>query len=505
MAAEGTAAVVGEVREVPRWVRRLVAARGVRLADKTLYWWSVHLSRFLKYCRGAGATASENLPSAIGQYLGGMREGGTSKPFQVEQARQALEVFRDGVENWQWREDGERAGPTFRLKTRAGVGGSSVKILDTSESASVSESERSSNSESAPLPTLASSLPPSGLTAASGDVWDGRQGVAGILETMCRALRVRHYGIRTEEAYLQWAGRFLTYSGSQDPKGLAGPEVQRFLEHLALERNVSASTQNQAFSALLFLFGTVLGRPLERLAETIRARRPQRLPVVLSRDEAQRLLVAMEGTLGVMARILYGTGLRVMEMLRLRVKDIDFERGLITVREGKGAKDRVVMLPESLRGPLLAHLERARVLFDSDREAGFAGVWLPRALEVKYPNAGKEWGWQWVFPSKDLSVDPRSGLRRRHHVHDRTIGRAIGDARRTAGIQKPVTAHSLRHSFATHLLESGADIRTVQELLGHSSLETTMIYTHVMERRGVAGVRSPLDDWGAPGSRPGAA
>ncbi len=314
-----------------------------------------------------------------------------------------------------------------------------------------------------------------------------------MVEAMRRALRVRHYRLRTEEAYLQWAERFGRFCEDRDAADWGNREARRFLEHLALERNVSASTQNQAFSALLFLFETVLGRPLGEMAGTIRARRPERLPVVLSREEARRLLAVTEGTVGLMLRLLYGTGMRLMEVLRLRVKDIDFERGQITVREGKGAKDRVVMLPEVLREPLRAHLERVRVLHDRDLADGVGGVWLPGALEVKYPNAGKEWGWQWVFPSKEISVDPRGGALRRHHVHENTLGKALGEARRVAGIDKPVSAHTLRHSFATHLLESGADIRTVQELLGHASLETTMIYTHVMERRGVAGVKSPLD------------
>ncbi len=476
-------------REVPTWVRRLVLARGVRLSEKTLYWWGVHLSRFLKHCRCAGRGASEDLATAVGQFLEAMGEGGTAKPFQVEQARQALDVFVAGVENWRWREDGERAGPVFRLKA--------TSVAGTHGGNGPAGVERVGGEPGAGREVLGSGGGPrrSGADASEGaDVaWDGTGGLAGLLKTMRNALRVRHYRLRTEEAYLQWAERFGRFCEDRDAQDWGGREARRFLEHLALERNVSASTQNQAFSSLLFLFGTVLGRPLESLAGTIRARRPERLPVVLSRDEVRRMLATLEGTVGLMVRLLYGTGMRLMEVLRLRVKDIDFERGQITVREGKGAKDRVVMLPESLRDGLRTHLDRVQVLYDRDRADGIGGVWLPGALSVKYPNAGTDWGWQWMFPSKEISVDPRDGARRRHHVHDKTLGRAISDACRTAAIDKPVTAHTLRHSFATHLLESGADIRTVQELLGHASLETTMIYTHVMERRGVAGVQSPLD------------
>ena len=259
-----------------------------------------------------------------------------------------------------------------------------------------------------------------------------------------------------------------------------------------MARQVSASTQNQALSALLFLHQVVLEHPLGDLGDTVRARRPARLPVVLSREEIQRLLAGLEGTLGLIARVLYGTGQRLLETLRLRVKDLDFERDQIVVRQGKGDKDRVVMLPETLRQPLQAHLQRVRLLWESDRAQGLPGVALPDALERKYPAAGTEWVWMWAFPSKRLSLDPRSGLQRRHHAHATVVQRAVKAAARLARIEKPVSCHSLRHSFATHLLEAGADICTVQELLGHQSLETTQIYTHVMQKPGI-GVKSPLD------------
>lgn len=273
---------------------------------------------------------------------------------------------------------------------------------------------------------------------------------------------------------------------------LGEKQVQRYLEYLALTRRVAASSQNQAFSALLFFFKRVLVRPLGDMEETARARRGSKLPVVLGRGEVKRLLAVTEGTSGLMMRLLYGAGLRLQECIRLRVKEVDFERGVIFVRDGKGGKDRVVMLPVSVQAGFTEHLARLKVLWEHDRENKVDGVWLPDALERKYPNAGKEWGWQWVFAAKGLSVDPRSGKTRRHHVSDNALHKAVKLAALQAGIAKPVSAHVLRHSFATHLLEAGTDIRTVQELLGHASVETTQIYTHVMAKPGL-GVRSPLD------------
>jgi integron integrase len=305
--------------------------------------------------------------------------------------------------------------------------------------------------------------------------------------------RLRHYSLRTEQTYQEWVERFLRFHGDAEPLSLGEAEVREFLEYLAVARNVSASTQNQAFSALLFLYGMVYERPLNDLRDVLRARRAGRLPVVLSREEVQRVLNAMEGTLGLIARLLYGTGMRLMEGLRLRVKDVDFERGTITIREGKGDKDRMVMLPETLKGGLITHLDRVRILWESDRALEIPGVWMPDALDRKYPEAGKEWAWMWVFPSRRLSLDPRSGVERRHHAHETGVQRAVKEAARLARIPKPVGCHTLRHSFATHLLERGTDIRSVQELLGHQSVETTQIYTHVMSRPGM-GVVSPLDD-----------
>ncbi len=287
-------------------------------------------------------------------------------------------------------------------------------------------------------------------------------------------------------------GRFLAWRGAGSLAEVETLDIRRYLETLAVERRVSASTQNQAFSALLYFFEQGLHRPLGDLKGTLRAAPNRRLFVVLSREEVTRLLAALAGTFNLMARLLYGTGMRLMECCRLRVKDIDFERGQIVIHEGKGNKDRVVMLPQKLASPLEQHLARVKLLFDADRRAGLPGVYLPGALEAKYPNAGKEWIWYWVFPAKNLSVDPRSQVRRRHHVHENGLQKAVQSAKRLAGIPKRIGCHTLRHCFATHLLEAGADIRTVQELLGHESVETTMIYLHLMQKPGY-GVRSPLD------------
>ena len=291
---------------------------------------------------------------------------------------------------------------------------------------------------------------------------------------------------------MDWIKRFIRHFGKRHPKDMGADEVQSFLTHLAVAGNVAASTQNQAKSALLFLYKEVLALELPWLDKVEAARTPKRLPVVLTRDEVMAVLLRLEGRHGLIARLLYGTGLRIMECLRLRIKDVDFERGEILVRDGKGAKDRVTMLPASVIPALREHVERARELHRQDLAAGHGEVHLPYALDRKYPSAGREWMWQYVFPSASLSIDPRTGVVRRHHVQDQSVQRAIRQAVRDAGINKPATPHTLRHSFATHLLDSGYDIRTVQELLGHSDVSTTMIYTHVLNRGG-RGVASPLD------------
>ncbi len=305
-------------------------------------------------------------------------------------------------------------------------------------------------------------------------------------------LRRKHYSIRTEQSYVDWIKRFILFNAKRHPAQMGKPEVNAFLTHLATQRNVAASTQNQALSAILFLYREVLELELEWVDGFERSKRPVRLPVVLTPAEAHSVLSKLEGTKWLMAGLLYGAGLRLMECLRLRVKDVDFGYGQILVRDGKGAKDRVTMLPQVVIEPLTAHLERVRALHDRDLAAGFGEVWLPHALERKYPRAAREWGWQYVFPSRKLSADPRSGVIRRHHLDEDVLQRAVKEAARLTDVRKPVSCHAFRHSFATHLLESGYDIRTVQELLGHSDVSTTMIYTHVMNKGG-RGVKSPLD------------
>jgi len=301
-----------------------------------------------------------------------------------------------------------------------------------------------------------------------------------------------HYSDRTEETYVHWIKRFIYFSDKRHPAELGAEEVTAFLNHLARERNVAAATQNQALSALLFLYKEVLAQPLPWLDQLERAKRPARMPTVLTRGQVQRLLGAMHGTKWLMASLLYGAGLRLRECLKLRVKDIDFEYRQILVRDGKGGKDRVTMLPESVIEPLNAHLAAARKLHERDVAGGYGDVELPDALARKYPRAPYEWGWKFVFPSHKLSTDPKTGVIRRRHVYENFLIRGVKDAARAAGIVKHVSCHTLRHSFATHLLEAGYDIRTVQELLGHSDVSTTMIYTHVLNKGG-RGVASPLD------------
>jgi integron integrase len=306
------------------------------------------------------------------------------------------------------------------------------------------------------------------------------------------AIRFRHYSLRTEDTYLHWIKRFIAFHEQRHPAEMGEQEVGQFLSALAVEQRVSAATQNQALNALVFLYRHVLKLDVGQIENIMRAKQPHRLPVVLRKHEVKALLDALAGVHWIMGHLLYGAGLRLMECLRLRVKDIDFSANHIVVREGKGNKDRLTMLPLAVKAPLAAHLVRVRELHQRDLARGFGSVYLPDALHRKYPNAPKEWGWQWVFPARQLSVDPRSGIHRRHHLQENVLQRAVRDAARHAGIVKPVGCHTLRHSFATHLLESGYDIRTIQELLGHKDVSTTMIYTHVLNRGG-KGVTSPSD------------
>jgi integron integrase len=312
------------------------------------------------------------------------------------------------------------------------------------------------------------------------------------LDLLRERIRLRHYSIRTEDTYVDWVRRFILFHDRRHPAEMGKLELEAFLTHLAVERNVAASTQNQAKSALLFLYREVLELELPWLDDVEKAKKPKRLPVVLTEAEVQAVLGELEGVWRLLGRLLYGSGLRLMEGVRLRVKDVEFSRREIVVREGKGFKDRVTMLPDSLVEPLQTHLKKVRKLHEQDLAAGFGEVYLPYALARKYPSASREWAWQYTFPSSQLSFDPRSGVQRRHHLDEKGMQRAMKQAVRSLDLAKLATPHTLRHSFATHLLAAGHDIRTVQELLGHSNVQTTMIYTHVLNRGG-RGVSSPLD------------
>ena len=445
-------------------VRRIIMAAGVEVPDREAYWLGFHMERFVKHARELGELL--DLPVCAEAYRAFCRSGGMPD-WQFAQLEQALTVFARGTERWQWVRPKADAAPGqvslspggWQLRYRIKASGLHAAVVSAA-----------------------------GMVSAGGPPPEMEAWIAALR----RAIRLNHYSVRTEQTYLEHVRRFLLFTGPVVAEELGEEHVKRYLEHLALQLRLSASSQNQSFSALLYFFTRVLGRRLGSLEDTVRAHRGRRLPEVLGREEVRCFLALTEGTSGLMLRLIYGAGLRLMECLRLRVKDIDFERGQLMIRDGKGGKDRAVMLPEALRSGLRDHFERLRVLCEQDRRAEADGVWLPDALEKKYPGAGKEWGWQWVFPAKGLSIDPRSGRARRHHVHDNTLHKAVKVAAQRAGIAKPMSCHTLRHSFATHLLEGGTDIRTVQDLLGHSSVETTQIYTHVMRTPGL-GVRSPLD------------
>ena len=313
-----------------------------------------------------------------------------------------------------------------------------------------------------------------------------------LLDRLRESIRARHYSIRTEEAYTHWVKRFILFNGKKHPEVMGKPQVEAFLTHLAVDRHVAASTQNLALSAILFLYREVLEIELPWLDDVVRAKRPARMPVVLEREEVRLILARLPVPQDLVVKLLYGSGLRLTEALRLRVKDVDFNRRELIIRDGKGAKDRVTVLADACRDGMGQQVEQALELLTLDQKLGRGGVLLPHALDRKYPNARFESGWQFVFPARRLSVDPRSGKLRRHHLLDSTVQKAVKRAARECAIRKPVTCHTFRHSFATHLLESGADIRTVQQLLGHADVRTTMIYTHVINR-GALGARSPMD------------
>lgn len=322
---------------------------------------------------------------------------------------------------------------------------------------------------------------------------EGNDAWKEVVDQMKEALRLRHRSMRTEQSYLKWLRSFYSYSEGKHPAKIDSSDVKQFLSHLAIEKKVSSATQNQAFNALLFLFRHVFDRDLADISDTVRANKRRKLPVVLSREEVRKIFGHLDGVSLLMSRLIYGCGLRIQECVRLRVHDIDFEQSALTIRAGKGDKDRMTVLPESLKNDLNVHLDTINPVFERDAaNPGIEGVWLPEALERKYRNAGREWGWFWLFPAGGYSDDPRSGKKRRHHIHVSILQRRFKQAVRAAGIVKRATVHSLRHSFATHLLEKGYDIRTIQELLGHANLQTTMIYTHVAGRN-ILGVTSPLD------------
>jgi integron integrase len=313
-----------------------------------------------------------------------------------------------------------------------------------------------------------------------------------LLDQVSDIIRLKHYSIRTEETYLNWIRRYILFHKKRHPAEMGEEEISAFLTHLAVKEKVAAATQNQALNAIVFLYREVVKRDLGEIRDITWAKRPTRLPVVFTKEEARRVLDQLEGVNWLMASLLYGAGLRLMECMRLRVKDVDFAYKQIVVRDAKGSKDRTTMLPASVMEPLRRHMSKIKALHKAELEEGFGEVYLPFALEKKYRNASREWGWQYVFPSSMRSRDPRSGVVRRHHIAESVLQRAVKVAVRNSGITKPASCHTFRHSFATHLLEDGYDIRTVQELLGHKNVNTTMIYTHVLNK-GAQAVRSPLD------------
>jgi integron integrase len=415
-------------------------------------WYRRHVERFIRFLQPR--RLREATPAHVGEFLLRVHRQPDTEPWQVQQADKALRLLYQGIVKPSW-----------------------------------------ATEWSVPLPVavneVAEAVPSARLAQEAVFAEWGKWAAA--LERMVTTLRYLHYAYRTEQTYVEWAERFVRMVRDQEPEGVGALEVRQFLDRLAVQGKVSASTQNQALNALVFFFREGLQRALGELGDFERAKAPRRLPVVLSKGEIDRVLGQMQGAHRLMALLMYGGGLRLMECVRLRVKDVDFERRLITVRDGKGGKDRVTLLPASAVELLKQHLGTVQKEHDADLNAGHGEVYLPGGLARKWPNAGREWGWHWVFPSDRLSVDPRSGKVRRHHVSERGIQEALKAALRAAEVHKPASCHSLRHTFATRLLENGYDIRTVQELMGHKDVSTTQIYTHVMGKPGM-GVISPADD-----------
>jgi integron integrase len=447
----------------PQWAERLPQLRLPALRQQQ---YRFAIIQYLRFCKQTGQKATVNSARAF------MQDGTDHRRLAVSQ----LATWREAI-NWFFREGGKQSGAGVSPVSRAGW------------SPRHGRDARATN-------TLAD-VPSLGAADTGTEEWERR---------VIQHLRTGHYRWRTEQAYRHWAGRFVRWleerrrtrtvpSGALDLQAVTEADVKEFLSEMATRQRTSASSQKQALNAIVFLLREVYGHELGDFSDFTRAAHNPRIPVVLSRAECRQLFAALDGTTRLMAELMYGSGLRLMELLGLRVKDVDLDRQQLVVRAGKGDKDRVTVLPESLSERLRLHRDWLHGIFDEDRRTGAPGVWLPEGLERKYPKAGESWEWQWFFPSRQFMTDPRSGVKRRHHILDATFQQTIRQAARKAQLNKRVTPHVLRHSFATHLLESGTDIRTLQELLGHKDVATTQIYTHVMKKPGL-GVRSPLDTAG---------
>ena len=434
-----------------------------RLPGKISRWYVIRVEQFIRYLESQEASSPS--PRAVADFFDRLDRKKGLEDWQFRQAVEALKIFCQQTLNLGWARSFDWG---FWLEAANSI---DPKHATLARSSDANSQELVSDPK---VPTVDS---------ASEDKWLGR---------LNKEIRVRGYSIRTEQTYSHWVKRYFLFSRATKVEDMTALSVKRFLEDLAVCRQISSSTQNLALTSLAFFFNHVVKKPLEDLGEFTRAKRPKRLPSVLTQPEVQSLLNSMSGLHGLMARLLYGTGMRLMECVRLRVLDVDFDYGRITVRNGKGKKDRVVPLPGSVANDLHEHLKKVRALHQRDLAQGHGQVFLPDALARKYPNAPSEWRWQFIFPSSRLSVDPRTGIVRRHHIHENGLQKSIKKAVDSLRIHKKVSTHTLRHSFATHLLENGYDIRTVQELLGHADVSTTMIYTHVLNKPGVS-IVSPLD------------
>ncbi len=444
------------------WDRYQQKLKKLRIKHKNAHWHVRHVEQFLKLHSSIPPSGFTTL--LLENYFSNLIQSNQLKDWQMKQTIEALRLFCS-LCRFEWVNEIDWEHWVASVKTLESDHRSIARV----QSARFINQAKASKSLKSIEPVNA--------------IW---------IQKLIVSIRLKGYAYATEKTYCGWVLRFLRYNMNSDPSLLSESHVRSFLEDLVMSRNVSASTQNQAVCALVFFFDSVLERPLGDFSNFARATKPRRLPVVLTTSEIQRLITHINGVFSLMTRLMYGTGMRLMECIRLRVQDVDFDYMQITVRNGKGGKDRRVPLPMSLKVILQAHLENTRKLHMEDLENKVGEVYLPNALARKYPNAVRQWGWKFVFPSKQLSIDPKDATIRRHHLHESSLQRAIKKAARNASLTKRVTSHTLRHSFATHLLESGYDIRTVQELLGHSDVSTTMIYTHVLNKGG-RGVVSPLD------------